>query len=268
MSRGRTSAVPYRASVRRAPDSTGTLTRISSGRSGAGPDGTASTRVVRTKPAAPSAAPARGTSWYRPATDGSSGSVAVIRRPPATTKSLQTTFYIASASSTHGPPAALHPADVAIVSSKPSSSAFSVANRIALRHSGDWNTSRFETSCGAFMPPSNTWAPPMPTRCIHPKSSAMPFSSMLPFIQCHHTRGRASSGGEANPSQRLFIPVLVLVTVPPGRRGEELGELRRVRRRLLRSVSGAEQPENHGYPQPRYRGSAISSAGELGLPAE
>src|SRR4029453_18079160 len=39
----------------------------------------------------------------------------------------------------------------------------------------------------------------MPTRCIHSRSSLMPSFVMLPFIQCHHTRGLASSGGAWKP---------------------------------------------------------------------
>ncbi len=38
----------------------------------------------------------------------------------------------------------------------------------------------------------------MPTRRIHSISLAMPSSVMLPFIQCHQTRGRALCGGSRN----------------------------------------------------------------------
>ena len=38
--------------------------------------------------------------------------------------------------------------------------------------------------------------PPIPTRCIHSRSRLDTFGSvMLPFIQCHQTRGRALFGG-------------------------------------------------------------------------
>src|SRR5215470_17370959 len=40
----------------------------------------------------------------------------------------------------------------------------------------------------------------MPTRFIHSKSSLMPSWVMLPFIQCHQTRGFAELGGLLNPS--------------------------------------------------------------------
>jgi len=40
------------------------------------------------------------------------------------------------------------------------------------------------------------------TRCIHSKSSLMPSLVMLPFIQCHQTRGRAELGGLSKPARR------------------------------------------------------------------
>src|ERR1035438_10497081 len=39
----------------------------------------------------------------------------------------------------------------------------------------------------------------MPTRFIHSRSSLMPSLVMLPFIQCHQTRGLALSGGFWKP---------------------------------------------------------------------
>src|SRR5215469_6952305 len=42
----------------------------------------------------------------------------------------------------------------------------------------------------------------MPTLCIHSKSSLIPSLVMLPFIQCHHTRGLAESGGALNPASK------------------------------------------------------------------
>ncbi len=58
--------------------------------------------------------------------------------------------------------------------------------------------------------PTTTAPPPRPLRpsalarprsrsCIHSRSSLMPSLVMLPFIQCHHTRGRAPLGGFSNP---------------------------------------------------------------------
>jgi hypothetical protein len=46
------------------------------------------------------------------------------------------------------------------------------------------------------------WKPPIPTRCIHARSSAIPSLVMLPFIQCHQTRGLALSGGATKPASR------------------------------------------------------------------
>src|SRR5256885_998854 len=39
----------------------------------------------------------------------------------------------------------------------------------------------------------------MPTRCIHSRSSLIPSLEMLPFIQCHQTRGLADCGGLSKP---------------------------------------------------------------------
>ncbi len=39
----------------------------------------------------------------------------------------------------------------------------------------------------------------MPTRFIHSRSALMPSLVMLPFIQCHQTRGLALSGGFSKP---------------------------------------------------------------------
>jgi len=46
-----------------------------------------------------------------------------------------------------------------------------------------------------FNDASKFWKPPIPTRFIHSKSALMPCLVMLPFIQCHQTRGLALSGG-------------------------------------------------------------------------
>src|SRR2546423_11523353 len=45
----------------------------------------------------------------------------------------------------------------------------------------------------------------MPTRCIHSRSFLMPSLVMLPFIQCHHTRGFASFGGLIKFLYRLSL---------------------------------------------------------------
>src|ERR1700722_5553636 len=39
----------------------------------------------------------------------------------------------------------------------------------------------------------------MPERFIHSRSFVMPSSVTLPFVQCHHVRGLADSGGVMNP---------------------------------------------------------------------
>src|SRR5689334_12210087 len=43
----------------------------------------------------------------------------------------------------------------------------------------------------------------MPTRFIHSRSRRMPSLVTLPFIQCHHTRGRAAAGGSAKSRRKL-----------------------------------------------------------------
>src|SRR5208337_5331890 len=55
------------------------------------------------------------------------------------------------------------------------------------------------------MAPSKMVTPPTPTRCIHSRSSLMPSLEMLPFIQCHHTRGRAPLGGSRNPRSNASV---------------------------------------------------------------
>src|SRR5450755_727555 len=49
------------------------------------------------------------------------------------------------------------------------------------------------------VPASKLWSPRMPTRFIQSMSACAPSHVTLPFIQCHHTRGRALSGGSSNP---------------------------------------------------------------------
>src|SRR3954464_16014006 len=61
---------------------------------------------------------------------------------------------------------------------------------------------RFSTTCGVASAASKFCRPPMPTRFIHSRSSWIPSLVTLPFIQCHHTRGRALLGGFSNPRLR------------------------------------------------------------------
>src|SRR5689334_13567318 len=55
---------------------------------------------------------------------------------------------------------------------------------------------RSSTTCGVVRPASKLCRPAMPTRFIHSMSFCTPSQETLPFIQCHHTRGRAESGGD------------------------------------------------------------------------
>ena len=52
-----------------------------------------------------------------------------------------------------------------------------------------------------------------PIRCSHSRSSWIPSGSTLPSIQCHHTRGRASSGGSVKRDQSASIASSL--TAPP-----------------------------------------------------
>src|SRR5579871_190155 len=61
---------------------------------------------------------------------------------------------------------------------------------------------RFWTTCGVCRAASKFWNPPSPARCIHSRSAVMPSLLMLPFIQCHQTRGRAPLGGFSKPLRR------------------------------------------------------------------
>src|SRR6185437_5805605 len=45
------------------------------------------------------------------------------------------------------------------------------------------------------------FTPPMPTCFIQSRSRRMPSLVILPFIQCHQTRGRAAAGGSRNCSR-------------------------------------------------------------------
>src|SRR5438045_696235 len=66
-------------------------------------------------------------------------------------------------------------------------------------HSGVMYANRFSTTFGVIMEASKFWNPPTPALCIHSRSSLMPSFVMLPFIQCHQTRGLAPSGGFWKP---------------------------------------------------------------------
>ena len=133
--------------------------------------------------------------WNGPLFDGGLGSAPMNRRGPSSVVSLHTTFFIACAGFTHGPPVSLQPPLAAIVISRPSRFASAAACRNAAFHAGVIHTSRFSTNCGVPSEPSNICIPPMPTRSIHSRSAVIPSRVTLPFIQCHQTRGFASSGG-------------------------------------------------------------------------
>lgn len=64
-----------------------------------------------------------GTFWNGPLTVGGFASVPENGVPPRTRVSLHTSFFIACAGCTHGPPDSLHPGEPAIAASSPSWSA-------------------------------------------------------------------------------------------------------------------------------------------------
>src|ERR1035437_2023514 len=140
-----------------------------------------------------------GRFWNGPVFDGGWASVPIKGLPPWTTVSLQTYFFIASGPGTHGPPLSLQPGEPAMASSSPSWYARVVAYLKASFHSGVMYAMRFSTTCGVAKAASKFWNPPRPTRCIHSRSSLMPSLLMFPFIQCHHTSGRALCGGFTKP---------------------------------------------------------------------
>ena len=53
---------------------------------------------------------------------------------------------------------------------------------------------------------SKICAPPMPAFAMASRSAVMPAFVTLPFIQCHHTCGRAEAGGWTKPSSRASPP--------------------------------------------------------------
>ena len=140
-----------------------------------------------------------GMSWNRPLTVGGWGSAPANFLGPSTRVSLHTTFFMPSSGLTQGPAVSLHPPDAAIDISRPSRSASAAAWRNASFQSGVIQTSRLSTNSGTPRLPSNICMPAMPTRFIPSRSAVMPSLVTLPFSQCHHTRGRADSGGSLKP---------------------------------------------------------------------
>jgi hypothetical protein len=67
---------------------------------------------------------------------GSGASFSASGRPPSTTASLHTSFFMPSAGRTQGPPVSLQPGDAAMPNSSCLSSASPAANRNASAHSG------------------------------------------------------------------------------------------------------------------------------------
>src|SRR3954451_21969796 len=66
-------------------------------------------------------------------------------------------------------------------------------------HSGVMCARRLSTTCGVCRAASKFWNPASPARCIHWRSRSIPSLVIFPFIQCHHTRGRAPLGGFWKP---------------------------------------------------------------------
>src|SRR5580704_10118416 len=117
--------------------------------------------------------------------------------------SLHTYFFMPCAGGTQGPPVSLQPGEPAIAISIPNWLPRVIAYLRASFHLGVMYASRLLTTCGVASAASKFWKPAIPTRCIHSRSSLIPSSVILPFIQCHHTRGRAEAGGSSN----LFLSV-------------------------------------------------------------
>lgn len=68
--------------------------------------------------------------------EGGGASLLAKRRPPATSVSLHTSFFIPSLGSTHGPPVSDQPGEAAMANSRPRRSASPAAKRKASFHSG------------------------------------------------------------------------------------------------------------------------------------
>ena len=123
------------------------------------------------------------------------------RPGPVTSIVRQVNFFMASAGITHGPPVELQPGADATAVSIPFASASSMAYRKAAFQPGEPYGMVSATMGFMPIPPaSNWWKPPIPARSIHSISFWIPSMVTFPSIQCHHTRGRASCGGSANPS--------------------------------------------------------------------
>src|SRR5512143_1206618 len=140
-----------------------------------------------------------GTFWKAPVVDGGFGSRPRNGWPPFTRTSLQTYFFMPSLAGTHGPPLSLQPGEPAMAISSFSDSASCAVKWNASFQSGVMYVRRFGTTWGVVRPASKFWKPPIPTRLIHSRSALIPSFVMLPFIQCHQTRGFAESGGFRNP---------------------------------------------------------------------
>ena len=81
--------------------------------------------------------------------------------------------------------------------------ASSLAKRSMSNHAGLQNSMR---PAGMPSETSKICAPPMPAFAMASRSAVMPAFVTLPFIQCHHTCGRAEAGGSAKPSSRASPP--------------------------------------------------------------
>src|SRR5260221_8391067 len=159
---------------------------------------------------------------------------------------------------------------------------------------------RFSTTFGASRSPdrmspmlaSNCWTPPMPTRFIHSRSRVIPSRVTLPFIQCHHTRGRAASGGSLKPwaressaarttagggqsvwpssatspisaTKRVVRSPVLFIPRPPSCRPSLCG---RIGRTVLAGadVHGHDRPVLFGCPEPVARGEGFAPLGHGG----
>ena len=74
--------------------------------------------------------------WNGPVAEGGLGSAPVNGLPPSTRVSLHTSFFMACAGGTHGPPLSLQPGEPAMAISKPNWSASVAAYWKASFHSG------------------------------------------------------------------------------------------------------------------------------------
>src|SRR5262245_42455818 len=101
----------------------------------------------------------------------------------------------------HGPPVSLPPGELKIVISRPRRFASEAACLTASNHSGVPKLILLATSCPPPEATSARWNPAMPARRIHSRSFVIPSLVTFPFVQCHHVRGRAESGGLLNPSR-------------------------------------------------------------------